>query len=565
MRNVFVAIGGSGTKVAESLVRLLAAGFPTAVAPDGRLGSVGDTLHIWRVDTDRNAGAADTLKETLSDYRALQSYLSSAGNAAPAGASHWAMAIDPEVRDLNPTELPEAASGDNRVKTLGGILDSGYVGVKQSLPLLHPFFDANDLNVEIDRGFYQKPFIGAAVMAVFAKSLELQNSPGGKIASLKDFEGQPTRFFLCGSLHGGTGACGVPVMGGLLRRRKAGHQDWDWRLGACLLSPYFVPPDPPFNPLEEHENLRDEELRERIESLVQLHGGKPAFAGMGAPEKRQLVWQILNRFYADPREMEERARQGLMYYRDFGAGYFDELYLVGRPVPSQLREWSNGGSNQRNPLNVAEFVGALAALNFFSGREPRTTEDSYLVGSAEDEIQSETVRLSHLPTYKADAAEVDPEAVLLATSLLPHLILQQLPWDRMGEATGRFRLADAYARANLRADAEHAAFRESLDLLEGFLRSLVEPETPQRPTGWADGDRREIEHLLTSDAVGRNMEKKGILSRKAKGANALGRTFVEFTTEDFREWCPGSPHLTRGEYLRFVWNEIYSRCRRRRD
>jgi hypothetical protein len=564
MRNVFVAIGGSGTKVAESLVNMLAAGFPTGVSPDGRLGSVDDTLQIWRVDTDRNAGAADTLKQTLRDYRALQGFLS-AGGGAPPGASHWAMAIDPEVRDLNPTELPEAAPGDNRVKTLGGILDSNYAGVKASLPLLQPFFGADDLSVEIDRGFYQKPFIGAAVMALFAKSLEFQNSPGGRIASLKEFEGQPTRFFLCGSLHGGTGACGVPVMGGLLRRRKAGHQDWDWRLGACLMSPYFVPPDPPFNPLEEHERLREEELRERVESLVQLHGGKPAFAGMGAPEKRQLVWQILHGFYADPREMEERARQGLMYYRDFGAGYFDELYLVGRPVPSQLREWSNGGSNQRNPLNAAEFVGALAALNFFSGREPRTTEDAYLVGSAEEELQSETVRLSQLPTYSAEGQEVDPEAVLLSTSLLLQLILRQLPWDRMSEAAKRFALAEAYARADVRADAERAAYGAALDLLGGFVLSLVEPDTPQRPTGWAAEDSDELEHLLSSDAVGRNVENGGLFSRKAKGANTLGRTSVEFTTGDFRKWCPANPNFTRGEYLRFVWNEVYSRCRRRRD
>jgi hypothetical protein len=564
MRNVFIAIGGSGTKVAETLVRLLAVGFPTSTEPNGGLNSAGETLHIWRIDTDRNAGAADTLKETLRDYRDLQRYLSSAETTQP-GSSHWAMMVDPGVRDLNPTELPAAAEGDNRIKTLAGILDSNYGDVKKSLPLLQPFFNPNDLKVEIDRGFYQRPFIGAAVMALFAKSLEAQNSPAGKIASLIDFEGQPTRFFLCGSLHGGTGACGVPVMGGLLRRYQMGHQGWDWRLGACLLSPYFVPPDPPFNPLEEHEQLTDEELSERIESLVQLHGNKPAFAGMGLSEKRQLVWQILHRFYANREEMEERARQGLMYYRDHSADYFDELYLVGKPKPTQLREWSNGGSNQRNPLNVAETVAALAALNFFSRTEPGKTEASYLIGSAESYLPTETVRLSHLPTYKVGNREIEPEAVFLSTTLLSYLLLREFPWDKVREAADKFKLAALYHKNGAQtAASERQNFEEALRLLESFALSLVEPETEERPTGWSAEDQNELRLLLTSDQVGENLKEK-FWSGKARGVNSLGQTSVGFTVKEFGQWCPPeSAYLTRGAYLRFVWNEIYSRCRRRR-
>jgi hypothetical protein len=564
MRNVFIAIGGTGTKVAEALVRLLALGFPTSDTPQEHLTSVGDTLQIWRVDTDRNAGAADTLKNTLRDYRDLQRYLTSGATAQP-GASHWAMTIDLDVRDLNPTLLPAATEGDNQIKTLAGILDSNYGSVKKSFPLLQPFFNANDLKVEIDRGFYQKPFIGAAVMALFAKSLEVQNSPAGKIASLKDFEGQPTRFFLCGSLHGGTGACGVPVMGNLLSRRKAGHQDWDWRLGACLLSPYSVPPDPPFNPLEEHEQLRDEELHARIDSLVQLHGSKPAFAGMGLADKEQLVWQILHRFYADRNEMEARARQGLMYYRDYGADHFDELYLVGKHVPSQLREWSNGGGNQRNPSNVSEVVAAIAALNFFSQGEPRKTENAYLVGSAESDFQTDTVRLAQLPTYMVESEEIDPEGVLLATALLPHLLLHEFPWDKVREAADRFKFAQAYVNSGTLAaiGSEQNNFQEALRLLEGFLLSLLEPDTAERPTGWSADDQRELNFLLTSDLISANLKPR-FMSSKPRGANSLGQTSVEFSIKDFAQWCPAKPYITRGEYLRFVWNEIYSRCRRRR-
>src|SRR5688572_31118185 len=67
MRNVFIAVGGSGTKVAEALVRLLAIGFPTH-KENGILTSAADSLQIWRLDPDRNSGGAVSLGNYLKDY-----------------------------------------------------------------------------------------------------------------------------------------------------------------------------------------------------------------------------------------------------------------------------------------------------------------------------------------------------------------------------------------------------------------------------------------------------------------------------------------------------------------
>ena len=49
MKHVFIAIGGSGTKVAEALVRLLAIGFPTR-NDNGILTSARDKLEICITD-----------------------------------------------------------------------------------------------------------------------------------------------------------------------------------------------------------------------------------------------------------------------------------------------------------------------------------------------------------------------------------------------------------------------------------------------------------------------------------------------------------------------------------
>ncbi|HEV7398393.1 MAG TPA: hypothetical protein VGN86_17910 [Pyrinomonadaceae bacterium] len=288
MRNVFIAVGGSGTKVAEALVRLLAIGFPTH-RENGVLTSAGNSLQIWRLDPDRNSGAAVALGNCLKDYEELQGLLNGKPAATGLASSRWAMDIDTRVRHLDPLQLPRVSDSDNVVKKLGGILDSRYGGgIKSSLPFLAPFYEKKDLEVEIDRGFYQKPFIGAAVMAVFAESLNDENSPGGKACSLTGFQNTSTNFFLCGSLHGGTGACGVPVMGKYLGSLKRNNQSWDWRVGACLLTPYCVPPQPPFGALREGHPSTPQ-----IDDLVKEHGDKPAFAGLTIEDKRKLVEQIL--------------------------------------------------------------------------------------------------------------------------------------------------------------------------------------------------------------------------------------------------------------------------------
>ena len=120
---------------------------------------------------------------------------------------------------------------------------------------------------------------------------------------------------------------------------------------------------PPFQPLREGEKIEDVDINQ----LIETHGNAPAFQEMSTPEeKRELARQILLGFFADPDDMEARARQGLTYYKDHSADYFDELYVVGKPSPNQLKTWSNGGKSQRNPLNSADMVAAVAALNFFA-------------------------------------------------------------------------------------------------------------------------------------------------------------------------------------------------------
>lgn len=559
MKNVFIAVGGSGAKVAEALVRLLAIGFPTRKAA-GVYTSHGDSLQIWRIDPDRSSGAAVALQSCVTEYAQLQGYLSNGGDQQHKLGSHWAMDLDPSVRHLDPLQLPQATPSDNEIKTLRGILDSRYGGRKSSDPLLEPFYTDDELDVRIDRGFYQKPFIGAPIMAIFADSLNDENSPGGREAGLTAFNNNATNFFLCGSLHGGTGACGVPVMGKFLGERKRQNPHWGWRIGGCLLSPYSVPPQPPFKALREGERVAEQD----VNALLNRHSNDPAFKELTVEEKKDLVYQILRGFYADPSDMEARARQGLTYYKAHSANYFDELYLVGKPEPDKLKVWSNGGSSQRNPLNSAEVVAALAALNYFAGSGAGDRQ-SYIIGASTADMQSERMKLSELPKYRLGRGgeEVDPEKVFLSTAVLRHLILHQIPWgDRAVNWDKSIAGLRSYYQNNEQKKEEDLAFyRRVADALISNIGALLDPG---QTIGWSGDDFRELSSYL-SDAEADVREitaktAKKLFSLEAKESLSTGLSSIKVSAIEFGGWCPQGDHFSRGEYLRGVWSRLFERA-----
>lgn len=567
MKNVFIAIGGSGTKVAEALVRLLAIGCPTRIDSDGFLTSSGDSLQIWRVDPDRSSGASEDLADALADYKKLQSCLLDKNDSRSVAQSRWAIDVETLVRHLDPLELPTDGVQDNVTKTLLGVLDSRHVrngqAVQSSELLLRPFYRQKDLEVRVDRGFYQKPFIGSAIMSVFASSLEDDSTPGGRAAGLTAFNNSEANFFLCGSLHGGTGACGVPVMAKFLKDKKDRNPGWGWRIGGGLLAPYVTPPHPPFkarDDIADGVKLTDAE----INTYVEQYGNEPAFEGMTSEEKQDLVRQILNGFYADPEDMEARAKQGLSFYRDHGADAFDELYLVGKPNPNKLKIWSNGGKTQRNPLNSAEVVAAIAALNFFS-RANTGNPKSYVIGSSDVDIPSDQMMLSHLPTYKVGDAEVDVEKVFLSTTLLHHLISHQLPWENMRAAIKNFKIAKFYDDKEARLEPDRTNMLSALSIIAKSIRHLIRETSENYPTGWSGRDLEEASRLLSDAAtsvreIESKMERK-MFKSEARGDVVFGNSAVRFTTKDFGEWCPEGDQFTRGDYFRFVWAQIYGRIR----
>jgi hypothetical protein len=545
MKNVFIAIGGSGTKVAEALVKMIGLGFPTRFEQNGKyLTSYGNTLDIWRIDPDRSAGAADDLKKTLTDYANLQTI----------SESRWSAEIQTDITntELDPLNLTKSDTETTLIKNLRLLLASQ----ETALPFLHPFYEEKDLDVDVSEGFYQKPFIGSAVMALFAETLELSTTEQGRLAQLMAYDNEETNFFLCGSLHGGTGASGVPIMAKFLKDRCQVKNITSWRIGGCLLGPYFLPPAPPFK-ADENDYITKSNLEKKTDDYLKRYGDKEEFKNLDDEAKRKLFKLILQGYYAKPEEVVRRARQGLEYYRTNSDTYFDLLYLVSKPSPNTLPSdsWSNGGLSQKNPLNSAEVVAALAALDFFSQTTAAgNVKNEYKVPGGMVELDSSALQLGNLPCYKIGDQLVVPEKVFFVSSLLCYLLEHVLPWPVAKEARGRFEFFDALNERGLDFASEETNYRQLNRLIGNFLTDLTQQHTREHPTGWGDNGG-EIEKFFKQTF-------KKILffgSREIYPVTLGSWKINEKIFQDFEKWSPNG-NFPRGEYLRLIWSELYKNC-----
>jgi len=543
MKNVFIAIGGSGTKVAEALVKMIGLGFPTRFDQNGKdLTSYGNKLDIWRIDPDRSAGAAADLKKTLTDYANLQTM----------SESRWSAEIGTDIThtDLDPLNLANSGNEGTLIKNLRSLVASQ----ETALPFLHPFYEEKDLDVDISQGFYQKPFIGSAVMALFAETLELSTTEQGRTAQLMAYDNEETNFFLCGSLHGGTGASGVPIMAKFLKDRSEMKNITSWKIGGCLLGPYFLPPAPPFK-ADENDLITKSNLEKKTDDYLKRYRDKEEFKNLDDEAKRKLFKLILQGYYAKPEEVVRRARQGLEYYRTNSDAYFDLLYLVSKPSPNTLPSdsWSNGGLSQKNPLNSAEVVAALAALDFFSRTTAGNVKNEYKVPGSMVELDSGALQLGNLPSYKIGDRTVVPEKVFFVSALLCYLLKQVLPWSLAKEARGRFDFFNALNERGFDFASEEINYRQLTHLIGNFLTDLTKPHTKEHPTGWSD-NTDEIEKFFNKKF------KKTILGSREIYPSMLGGWQInERIFKEFEKWSPDR-NFQRGEYLRLIWSELYKSC-----
>jgi len=309
--NLFLGLGGTGSKAVENFIHLCAAG----LGPN--------KLWMGMVDQDSANGNVAKTKTAIDTYIELRKDLKNQGkNFIPDDIDFLKTQISYSknnycwcpLEGTNPS-LHELFSYDLMNEKLQDVADV--------------LFDPKEeFQLPLDEGFRARPSIGAAAMlSRIQEKDKFWKDIFNAIEKAKS--GENVKIFLSSSIFGGTGAAGFPSIARVLRRfaEQEGLSD-NLKIGGCLMLPYFSFPKP----------------SEEEESLV---GYSDSFV--------------------------EQSKGALDYYhRVFGVEeqhIFSQLYIVGWSPLIPLGYFEKGGNNQINPPLIPELYGALAAAKFFQEDE----------------------------------------------------------------------------------------------------------------------------------------------------------------------------------------------------
>lgn len=313
MTHYFIGIGGSGSKVLESLTHLCAAGlmpgdgteelYVLGVDPDsgnGNLNRAKDTFDCYRSVTKLNFGQTDLFKTKASESQPTGYYFSPVRQ----GAKDLDAVLEAYKYDSEPAGLLYSVLYTEEERTTG--LDIGFRGH----PAIGAAVLANDLNDEVWREFIDK-------IKVEAKN-------------------NTVKIFLAGSIFGGTGAAGVPNIAKIMRNI--------------------------FN-------------KEQVGDNVIIGGGLvlPYFSAMPSDEEKENVGMCVTSADFIP---NTQAALNYYYLKMKNEPMYNSLYLIGSEDSSKkIGVFSAGAQSQKNDAHVVDLYTAYAALDFF-GRTPNPLNEA---------------------------------------------------------------------------------------------------------------------------------------------------------------------------------------------
>lgn len=405
-----VGIGGTGSRCLEAALHLVAAG----LGPK--------SLWMGLVDPDAGNGNVDRTKQLAKGYMALQAALRSDGaNRLGAGCDLLATQVEIAKPDFEWSPVPRD------VRDIRQLFHRNLMTADERALFDALFSPTEEQNMPLEVGFRGRPAVGSAVVAAAARP-EVPFWADLLRARERAKSGEQVRIFLVGSIFGGTGAGGLPTIARMLRRHLQDVDVGDTvRIGAALLLPYFVFPDP-----------KDSEQVIAARSAAFL----------------------------------EQARGALRYYHHMlersGAPVFDELSLVGWPQLIRLDNFAIGNREQSNPPLVPEMLAGLAALRFF--REGKRSAPGVSLLGAEE---NKPFEWSAVPSVDGAANTKRQLGTLLRFAFAMQAIYApHLQRGKDSSVTGQYwyhRLL-RQAQVDLTKDETDAVFRQVRDYCSALLR-----------------------------------------------------------------------------------------------
>lgn len=323
-----IATGGTGAMCARAFLYLLAAG----------CGNKDDTYHILLVDKDKHSDAGTACENLLEEYNSLRAQLTEAQsfhmpkvelekwNFTDAVIDEYVCRTGRQAQDLSSLNLKNLLNPENdSMKAL----------------LMDTLYTRDEMQVDLENGFYGHPNVGAAVFDYIRKRFLSQKTVdregSEKVNQFmtdlhNSLRSQPTFVYLFGSLFGGTGASVFPNVVSALRSIRGETPADNWGetrlvLGGTMVMPYFRLPDCPSDSIE------------RLESVV--------------PNDSKFA---------------EQTREALRYYAESHLlQQMMNLMLVGTKQLDVTSELYARGGDQCQHFHMVLQIAASAALRFFQG------------------------------------------------------------------------------------------------------------------------------------------------------------------------------------------------------
>ncbi|HEY1605758.1 MAG TPA: hypothetical protein VGF77_09190 [Allosphingosinicella sp.] len=390
MINILIGVGGTGAKVVEATMVLLAAG----LGPKN--------LHVGLVDQDNANGNVARTRAFISDYREFRR---SWAGSAPDNMIDWKGSgrgeeglpfCRTEVTELFGDTSTWCPGGDQT--TLRNTIGLNLTDKQKDLfdLLFMPGEEEQDLT--LGEGYRGRAHVGAA--ALISKLTDPANPLTANVTELMAGGGSRTQvnIFVVGSAFGGTGAAGFPTIARELNRIRTSRNftnKGNVAIGGALMLPYFgfAPPD-----------ANEKDLVVTTDELL---------------PKTQLALE----HYGNLFESEQA---------------FDRFYLVGWDRFFQLGYHQAGNAEQVNPALLPELFAAAGALNFLSGGaellQPVPAEERVRICARE----TKHVRWSDFPLPNVQARL--GQLLRFATYwrfVVGDLVAQRRPWIGKGNWTHR--------------------------------------------------------------------------------------------------------------------------------
>ena len=418
--NIFVfAIGGTGSRVLKSLAMQLAAG---VVPKDPVNGTPYDIVPII-IDPHNENKDVKECKDILANYRRIRQAIY--GDSIKSEGFYAARVRTlKEVGAADNTDLELVDEFFFPISDITCDTFRNYVGVSDALVpervqiFTKMLYSSEELDTPMKHGFYGQPNLGTVALGAFKTSdyykvLRQAFRPGDKL-------------FFIGSIFGGTGAAGLPMLISSVRQNTEVNSDFAKApIGALVVMPYFS--------IEEDENSKIKQS-----------------------------------------DFALKTKTALRYYEKDLNPYVNSMYYLADPQgTSRIKNDKGDGGQQENTAHIAEVIGAMSIFNFASIKfDPNLTVKfdnmDRLVASNPQTLQFSVMNVS--PDLEIDFTKLDKETnSLIMKPMMKYHIYDRFVFDGFLENN----LSDSFAKGNLDSASITRDMKTFSDYYRNWLLELA--------------------------------------------------------------------------------------------